>query len=277
MTLRVDSEPRTDRPRSASAIAPRRSVVRAVLSGSANMLLPFTGLALVVAFWQFAISVLGVPRYQLPAPLAVLEALFDNQSSLIHHGLHTASAVVLGLGIAIILGVAIGAVLAASRILSGIFMPLFVVAQSLPKIAIAPLLLVWLGLGFKNEVALASSMAIFPVLINTAVGLSSVPVELRSLARSAGANPIRSFLMINIRYAMFSIMAGIKVAATLAIAGAIVGEFVASNDGLGYYLLVKSASGQMAVVFADLVALSALTLAIYLALDLCDVLLLKKG
>ncbi|MEA2661207.1 MAG: NitT/TauT family transport system permease protein [Chloroflexota bacterium] len=255
--------------RGASAGRPRTRL----LSGVGRGLLPFVGLAVILVVWQLVTSIFTIPSYQLPTPIAVARALVDNRATLWGHALYTGSAVLFGLGISTGAGIVVGGLLSASRTLSSIVMPILVVSQALPKIAVAPLLIVWLGLGFTNEVALAAAMSIFPVIINTAVGLTSVPTELRHLARSAGGRRIRSFAKINVRHAMPSIIAGTKVAATLAVVGAIVGEFVASNSGLGYYLLLKSSTAQMAVVFADLVVLSAVTMFFYFAINLIDALL----
>jgi NitT/TauT family transport system permease protein len=276
-TTRRDTEDERESPDSVASddVAERNVDMRwtpslgSILSGARSVVLPLMGLAGLILVWQCAILVFDLPPYQLPTPLSVLEALGEN-SALIGHAQYTASAILLGLSISVVLGVLFGAVLAASRALSSIFMPLLVVTQALPKVAIAPLMLVWLGLGFTNEVVMSASMALFPILLNTAVGLNSVPVELRQLARSAGGGRARAFVKIDIRCALPSIIAGTKVGATLAVAGAIVGEFVASNNGLGYYLLLKSSTGQTAVVFADLIVLSGVTLAFYFAIDIIN-------
>ncbi len=228
---------------------------------------PFIGFAALIAIWAIAVEVFEVPPYLLPGPLAVLQALIDEWPILFEHAQHTGSAILFGFAISILFAIPMAIVIAFSSVLSQVIYPLLVTSQSIPKVALAPLILIWLGFGIQTSITVAFLISFFPIIINTVLGLKAMPVELKYLAQSMGAGAIRTFLKIRVPYALPFIFGGLKVAITLAVVGAVVGEFVGSNKGLGYHILLSSASVETDLMFADIVLLSSLAIVLFLAIQ----------
>jgi NitT/TauT family transport system permease protein len=210
----------------------------------------------------------------LPAPTAILAEIFVKARLLSQHGLETVNAVLLGLGASAVLGVLLGALLASTRWLSAAVLPLLVASQTVPKVAIAPLLMIWFGFGIESKVLIAFLMAFFPVLIDTMVGLQAVPAELILLARSMGARRIGVFLRFELPYASPYIFGGLRVAAVFAVAGVVVAEFVGTERGLMYLLAVAQGQHQSALVFGVVVILSVLSLLLFAGVELLERLLI---
>src|SRR5262249_38490107 len=136
--------------------------------------------------------------------------------------------------------------------------PLLVVSQAVPKVAIAPILLVWLGFGMETKIVIAVLIAFFPIVISTVVGLKGVASEMHDLGNSMGLSSLDMFQKIRLPHAMPSMFGGIKVSATFAVVGAVVGEFVGADKGLGYLMLFSSGQMQTDLMFADVIVLGAL-------------------
>jgi NitT/TauT family transport system permease protein len=152
--------------------------------------------------------------------------------------------------------------------------PLLVSSQAVPKVAVAPLFIVWFGLGLVPKVLIAFLIAFFPIVINTAMGLAAIEIEKIHLARSMGLGPFATFIKIRLPNALPSIFAGLKISITLAVVGAVVGEFVGGQGGLGYLLLVANGSLDIALLFAGLVALTLLGIAFFAVIVIVERLVL---
>jgi NitT/TauT family transport system permease protein len=155
-------------------------------------------------------------------------------------------------------------------------MPLIVSSQAMPKVAVAPLLLVWFGFGLLPKVLIAFLIAFFPVVISTAVGLASIEPEKIQLARSMGFGPSATFFKIRLPNALPSVFGGLKISITLAVVGAVVGEFVGGDAGLGYLLTVANGSMDTPLLFAGLVALTVLGVVLYLIVELAERLVVPR-
>jgi len=164
--------------------------------------------------------------------------------------------------------------IAGSRTLNLMFYPLLIATQSLPKVALAPLILVWLGLGIESKLAIAWLVAFFPIVVDTATGLRSTSPELLELARSLQCSRLQTFFKIQLPSALPSIFSGAKIAVTLAVIGAVIGEFIGSNEGLGNLLLTANSQLNTPLAWAALVVLSVLGMILYGAVVLAEKILM---
>jgi NitT/TauT family transport system permease protein len=201
------------------------------------MLWPLLSGAIGLALWEGLVRLFKVPVFILPAPSQVIGTIIDQGWFLIGQLAITMAAAGLGLVIAVIFGLAAGAAITTSRLVDRMLTPWLVVAHAVPKVVIAPLFLVWFGFGLQSEVFFVVAFTFFPVIVNTVTGLKSADPEQLLMVRAMGATPGQALLKIQFPSALASICAGIKLAVTLAPVGAVIGEFVASNQGLGHLLI----------------------------------------
>src|SRR5438034_709334 len=241
-----------------------------LIAKARRIALPLTGFVVIIAIWDALVELLHVPVFILPSPSSVLQALADKRETFFSNAEYTAGVVVTGFVIAVAIAVSLALVIAFSRTLSAIVYPLIVSTQAVPKVALAPLILMWLGFGPRGGVLVTVLISFFPIVVDTVLGLKSLPEELHYLALSMGAGRWRTFVKIRIPYALPFLFSGMKIAITLSVVGAVVGEFVGSNQGLGYYLLVASANAQTDEVFADVFILSFLAVALFGVMQLLE-------
>lgn len=220
----------------------------------------FAGL---LVLWQLAVSFLGVREYLLPSPAAVLRAMTSDEIPWGRHIWVTALEIVGAFLLAGIAGVALGAAIAWSEAMSRALTPFLVFVNTLPKVAVAPLILIWLGYGILPNILIGALIGFFPVVINTSVGLTQIDQDLVDLGRVFNAPKWKVFLKIRVPNAYPYILSALKVTATAAVVGAIVGEFVASQRGLGYVIITTQSNMNTPVAFAALVWISILGLALF--------------
>lgn len=204
---------------------------------------PVLGFILVFAIWEIVVRVSKLPDFILPGPVAVLIEVYDSGALLWEHSLVTLTEIIIGFLLSIVVGFPIAIAIAFSRVLERMLYPLLVVSQAIPKVAVAPLFLIWFGFGPTLNALLALLVAVFPVIINSALGLTEINPDLVRLGRVMGGNAWRVFWKIRFPTALPSIFAGLKLSITLATIGAVVGELVAGQSGLGY--LSQFAAGQL--------------------------------
>ena len=219
------------------------------------LLYPIASLMLLLAVWQGLVTAFEIKPFILPSPELVFRLILDRYDVLFRHTLVTSYETAAGFLLSVLIGISTAALLVAWRPVERLLYPLLVASQTVPKVAIAPLFIVWLGFGFLPKIIIAFLVAFFPVVISTVVGLKSTPVEMIYLGRIVGFSSWRMFARISFPRALPEIFAGLKVAMTLAIVGAIVGEFVGASEGLGYLLLFGTAQMQTPLVFAALLFL----------------------
>ncbi len=229
-----------------------------------------TPIGLAVAFfivWEFGVRFGKVPAYLLPPPTAIFASLVNDWKVIYLNIYPTLIAILGGFALSVAIGIPLATVIVFSRFAERVLYPPMIASQAIPKIAIAPLFVVWMGFGVLPKVWIAFLIAFFPVVIDTVVGLRSVQPEMLQLGRSMGGGTLRVFLKLRLPNALPNIFAGLKVAITLAVVGAITGEFVGSQSGLGY--LLTSASGQMdtALVFAVLVTISVIAMILFMIIE----------
>jgi NitT/TauT family transport system permease protein len=207
---------------------------------------------LLLAAWQFAVSVVGIREYLLPSPAAVFDALTGDQIPWRRHIWVTALEIFGAFIIAGVAGITLGTMIAWSTLISRALMPFLVFVNTLPKVAIAPLFLIWMGYGILPNMLIGALIGFFPVVINTAVGLTQIDRDLLDLGRVFNAPKWKVFAKIRIPNAYPFILSALKITATSAVVGAIVGEFVASQRGLGYVIIATQSSMNTSVAFAAL-------------------------
>jgi NitT/TauT family transport system permease protein len=220
--------------------------------------------------WELGVRLWHVPAYLLPPPSVVALTLVADWRVIYLNIGPTLVSILGGFALSIVVGVPLAAAIVFSRLAERLFYPPMVASQAIPKVAIAPLFIVWMGYGVTPKIFIAFLIAFFPIVIDTVVGLRSVPPEMLQLGRSMGSGSLRVFLKLRLPTALPNLFGGLKVAVALAVVGAITGEFVGSQAGLGY--LLTSASGQMdtALVFAVLVTISAIAMALFAVVALLE-------
>jgi NitT/TauT family transport system permease protein len=231
---------------------------------------PLLTLVAMVVVWELAVALFRVPEYILPTPRGIAAAMIKEWRYLALHTWITVQEVLLGFAMAVAVGIPIAVAIVYSPLIERAIYPLLVGSQSVPKIAIAPLLIFWAGLGLFPKVLVAFLISFFPIIIDTVVGLRSVEPEMLHLARSMGAGAGRIFLKIRFPTALPNIFAGLKVAVTLSVVGAIVGEFIQADRGLGYALLQANAVMDTRLGFAAIIVLSAVGIAMFVAVDFIE-------
>ncbi len=217
--------------------------------------------------WQAIVWLTGAPKFILPGPLLVFTALTDNTALLIEHGLVTLLEIVLGLTFGVILGVVTALSLIWFRQLRSWMLPVLVISQAIPVFALAPVLMLWLGYGLASKVMMTTLIIYFPVTAACFDGLRHTPTELLNLARTMGASRRAILLQIRLPAALPALGSGLRVAASVAPIGAIVGEWVGSSTGLGYLMLHANARMQVDLMFAALVVLSVMAVTLYFSID----------
>jgi len=228
------------------------------MASASRIVWPLLGAALLIVLWHFYVVLFHVPAAVLPRPYAVLTSFIQNWRVIVSEGRVTLLASLYGFLLAFALGVPIAVAITSSRVLSLMFYPLLIATQSVPKVALAPLILIWLGTGITSKLAIAWLVAFFPIVVDTATGLRNTPEDLIDLAASVRANAFQTFCKIRFPAALPFIISGSKVAITLAVIGAVIGEFIGSNDGLGNLMLVANSQINMPLAFAALFGLAIL-------------------
>jgi NitT/TauT family transport system permease protein len=227
-------------------------------------LVPFS-IALALLIWHLIAQLGGYPAYMLPNPALVwkrfLIALLEGR--LLYHIGVTLSEVLAGLALGVSAATTLGYLLAKSQTFERFLAPYIVASQSIPIVAIAPLLVIWFGPGLLSKVMICALIVFFPVLINTIVGLRSVPDELRNLMRSLQASRWQTFRYLEVPAALPVFLGGLRIGATLAVIGAVVGEFVGADRGLGFLINIGRGQFDTALVFVAIFTLVGMALTLY--------------
>jgi len=224
--------------------------------------------AALLVIWQLLPPLLKIREYLLPGPMAVARAALSSSIPWPTHLWVTTLEILGGFGLAGVAGVALGVAIAWSPTIARALVPFLVFVNTLPKVAVAPLFLLWLGYGIVPNILIAALIGFFPVVINTAVGLTQVDDEMLDLGRVFGAPTWKVFLKIRLPNALPYVLSALKITATAAVVGAIVGEFVASQAGLGMVIVNAQTNLNTPVAFAALLWISIIGLALYGAVGL---------
>lgn len=231
---------------------------------------PLAGVAAILVLWQVYVVAFGVSRIVLPGPLDILKASINHWPILLKESWPTFLESVLGFALAVAVGIPVAVCVANSRVLNLTLYPILIATQSVPKVAIAPIILVWFGLGLQSKLVIAFLVAFFPIVVDTAAGMRATPPGLLELARSLRASPMQVFLKVQFPAALPFVFAGAKVAVTLAVIGAVIGEFVGSLNGLGNLLLTANSQLDSPLAWAALVWLSVLGILLFAAVVVAE-------
>ena len=231
---------------------------------------PLIFLVLLGLSWDLAIRLFHIPAYQVPTPADVVATLWSDGPNLLAQAVPTTSATVQGFLLSALFGIPMAMLIVSSRTIEAYVYPLLVFSQSIPKIAIAPLFVVWFGFGMMPKVLSAFLLGFFPVVVSAVQGFKSVEPDMLDLARAMEANRWQIFRMVRLPHAMPAIFSGLKVSVTLAVVGAVVGEFVGSNSGLGFVLQRSIGNFELPTMFAALVVLSLIGVFLFWILDVIE-------
>ena len=228
-----------------------------------NWLLPLVAFLGLLAVWQGVVIVFDLPLWRLPSPSDIGKALVESRGSLWGHFQATLWETVIGYLAAVAIGIPLAILIVYSRFLERTLYPILLALQSVPKIAIAPILVLWFGFGTLPKAILIVLVALFPIVISTATGLKSTPPEFMEVAESLSASQIQIFRKVRFPAALPHIFVGLKVAISLAVIGAVIGEFVGANRGLGFVILISQGNVRTDLAFASMVLLSLMSIALF--------------
>lgn len=232
---------------------------------------------IVLVIWEALVLIFRFPPFILPSPEQVFVrfwmAMLDG--TLLRNTGYTLLEVLLGLASGTLLATVLGYLLARSRMVERMLSPLLVSSQAIPTVAIAPLLVIWFGPGIFSKILICALIVFFPVLVNTIVGLRAVPESLKDVMKSMRATPVQMLRYLEIPAALPVFLGGLRIGATLSVIGAVVGEFVGANHGLGFLVNVARGQYDTALVFAAVFTLVILAVALYGMIVLLETIFLK--
>jgi NitT/TauT family transport system permease protein len=234
---------------------------------NSSLFLGCVSIVSVALLWQLAVTIFPIPSYLLPSPTEIGSVMVSHFGLQMTHALVTVREILLGFALAVLIGVPIAVAITFLPVFEKLFYPILVATQAIPKVAVAPLFLVWFGFGESPKVAMATVIAVFPIIIDTAVGLRAIDPDMVRLAKSMRAGSLRTFWKVRLPIALPNIFAGLKMAMTFAVIGAVVGEFVAGQSGLGYLIQAATGSLQTTVAFASIVLLSLIGIVLFFIVE----------
>jgi NitT/TauT family transport system permease protein len=238
--------------------------------------LPLIGLVALIAVWWLVTAAFGISTIILPSPPDVVSAFARLPAYLLKQAGTTLQEAVEGFLISGLIGLPLAAVLTSSRVVQRALMPLLVAANAIPKVAVAPLLIVWLGFDQLPKVVMVIVICFFPIVVSAMSGLSTTPADLGELARSMSASRWQTYVKIRVPWALPQIFTGLKVAITLAVIGAVVGELSGGADGLGSVITQSGASADTPTAFAAIGLLAVIGIGLFYLVVLAEYLLLPR-
>lgn len=229
----------------------------------AEIALPGAAILFLLIFWELAARMSGIDKWILPAPTEVIKALFTMGPTLPSHVIQTVSEAILGLGISIIAGILFGTIIDLSDWVRKAIYPLLIISQTIPIIALAPLFIIWFGFGLLPKVLVVALVCFFPIAINLADGYRLVDRDMLKLMKTFGATKRQTFVKVKFPFALPFFFSGLKIAGTYSVMGAVIGEWLGSDKGLGILLTRSSQSFLTEKVFATILIIVILSLAVF--------------
>jgi len=240
------------------------------------VILPLATAGTALLIWQVVVTAMRIPVVILPPPVEIAAELLRNLPILLHHAIPTTLDSLMAFTLATALGVGLAVAITYSPLLRDTLYPNLVVFQLIPKVALAPLFVVWLGISSESRVAFATFISFFPVVISAAVGFSNTEASTLRLCRSLTASEWQSFVMVRLPFALPAIFSGMKIAMTMAIIGVIIGEFISAKAGLGFYILYASSRMETGAIFAALFVLCVIGVSLFGAVALAEQLMRRS-
>jgi NitT/TauT family transport system permease protein len=257
--------------------APSQPSRLGVLRGQARLVvLPVIAAALVITGWEAVVRIKQIPNTLLPAPSAVAIRLTETLPFLLGQAVPTTLETIASFLISMVLGISLAVLICKSRLMRDALYPNIVLFQLIPKIALAPLFIVWLGIGSTSRITFGVFISFFPVVVATLTGLMSVDRDLLRLCKAVGADESRIYAKVRFPAAVPHLFSGLKIAITFAMIGVIVGEFITAQAGLGYMILFAASQAEMTLIFASIVVLCVIGLVLYGIIVMAEALALKK-
>ena len=237
--------------------------LRRWFNSSRELVIPLVALVLLIALWEAGVRLFDVPEYLLPAPSRIYEDTVAMGSVVAGHTLATLRTILLGFLLSIVVSLPLAVMISSSRLFSDAIYPLLVLTQSVPKVAIAPILIVVLGPNEIPRVIVTFLVAFFPLVISMTAGLVAVPPELIELSRACRATKLQELVRVRLPYSIPFVFSGLKAAIALSVVGAVVGEFVAAEKGLGYLITSAMAFFKVPVAFGAMLILAILGIVLF--------------
>ena len=229
----------------------------------ANWIFPIGILVSLVIVWEVLVRVVNVPSWQLPPPSAILDELIVSKDLLFHHTLVTLKEIVVGFSVALVTGLTLASGIAYSRILERSVYPIIIASQTIPIIAIAPLLLIWVGYGLTPKVIIVALICFYPIAVNTVDGLKSIDPDMISMFRTLGASRFQVFTKLQVPNSLPFMFSGIKIGISVSVIAAVIGEWVGGSEGLGYLITYSQPLFLTARVFAAIFLLSVMGIILF--------------
>lgn len=214
-------------------------------------------------FWEGSTWALDVPDFILPSPSIIFLKIINSWLLLLDHASVTLQEIVLGFGMSVVVGIPLAILIVYSKIFERVAFPLMVSLQTIPKVALAPIIVMWLGYGLMPKIIVAFLISFFPIVISTVIGMRSAEKEMIYLVKSMGANELTIFIKIRLPKALPNIFGGLRIGIGQAVVGAVVGEFIAAEKGLGYLQLISQVRLDTPLLFASVVVLSGLGICLF--------------
>lgn len=235
-----------------------------------KVVLPVLGLLAIIGAWWLATVAFGIDPFLVPSPADVVASFLELPGYLLEQALITLWEAVAGFALSIVIGVPLALLIVGSPVLERMFYPLLVALNAVPKVAIAPIVVVWFGFGISSKVLMVVLVCIFPIVISTASGMKSTPGELVELFRSLDATRTQEFFKLRLLHALPQVFVGLKVSITLAVIGAVIGEFVGADAGLGYVITASGGSADTSLAFAAMALLAVISVGLFHGLSYAE-------
>lgn len=235
-----------------------------------SVLMPLAVAIATLALWDVAVLATGLSQFILPRPGAVFASLTKYWSAILDNALFTFYTTLVGFALAVVFGVVAGVAIGASRWIYAAAYPLMVGFNSVPKVAVVPVLVIWFGIGEVPAILTAFLIAFFPIAVNVATGIAAIEPELKDVLRALGATDRQILIKVGLPRSLPLFFASLKIAVTLAFVGSVIAETVASNKGIGNLMLTASSSFDVPLVFAGLVVIAAMGVVLYVAAQIVE-------
>ncbi len=232
--------------------------------------MPWIVICGLLVLWQAVVQIFEIRPFVLPAPTAIIDALLQDREPIMDNALFTLVNTLIGFGAGVAIGVLLGIIIGSSRLTYAGLYPLLVGINSVPKAAIVPVLVLWVGIGRPPAIATAFLLSFFPIAVNMATGLTTVGPELEDVLRSLGASKLDILRKVGLPQTLPYLFASLKVSITLAFVGAVISETIASNDGIGYLMLQAASQFRVPLMFAGVFVIAAMAIAAYLIFALLE-------
>jgi NitT/TauT family transport system permease protein len=226
-------------------------------------LMPWLATIGMFVLWEGACWLFAIQQFVLPRPSVVMAVMYQFAWPITEHSLWTLGSTVLGFAIAVVFGLLVGLAIGASRLVYNGLYPLLIAFNSIPKVAVVPILILWFGIGTVPAVITAFIISFFPIVVNVATGLATIEPEMRDVLRSLGASNLEVLRKVGIPRAMPYLFASLKIAITLAFVGSVLSETVGSNKGIGNLMQVAAAQFNVPLAFAGLIVVAVMGIAMY--------------